>query len=87
MTNIYIQPKNQIEMKVIFVVLSRDEDGTEGIVSAITPMGAMPMVFGHESMLNNVRDSLKQMSKDTGRKLHIVKYAKTDEVETIDCSH
>lgn len=85
--NVYDIPKNEQEMKVIFVVLSRDDDGTEGIVSAMTPMGSMPMVFGHERMLGNVREALKQMSKDTGRKLHIVKYAKTEEVETIDFSH
>jgi hypothetical protein len=85
--NAYHIPKNEQEMKVIFVVLSRDEDGTEGIVSAMTPMGSMPMVFGHEKMLIQVRDALKQMSKDTGRKLHIVKYMKTEEIETIDFSH
>lgn len=83
MTTYYHQPKNEQAMDELYVVLSHDADGTEGIVSAITQMGAMPMVFGHKRMLEPLREQLKVMAKDTGRTLIIAKYKKSEILEKI----
>lgn len=85
--NIYDIPKNEIPMDYLYVALSLDENGNEGIIAASTPMGSIPMVFGHERMLDKVKESLRQMSKDTGQKIYLVKYKKHEELEKIDCSN
>lgn len=85
--NKYHIPKNEQPLKELYVVVSRDEDGNEGVVSAMTHQGAMPMVFGHKRLLNMIRDQLKQMSKDTGKKIYVVKYKQKDVIEIIDSSH
>lgn len=86
MTKYHI-PKNEQPLKDLYVVVSRDDDGNEGIVSAMTPMGGMPMVFGHKRLIEKVRPLLIQMSKDTGRKLHIVRYKQKEVIEIVDASH
>lgn len=86
MTTYHI-PKNEQPLADLYVVVSRDDDGNEGIVSMMTPMGGMPLVFGHKKLLEMVRDNLKQISKDTGKKLYVVKYKKKDVIEIIDSSH
>lgn len=87
MTNKYDITKNEQPMPHLYVVVSRDDDGNEGIVSAITPMGGMPLVFGYERNIEQVRDLLVQMSRDSGKKLYIVKYKEKEVIETIDASH
>ena len=82
MKNVYLDPGHEQKMDEIYVVLSSDENG-EGIVSAITQMGAMPMVFGHKRMLDLIRGQVKQISKETGKKLLVVKYIKTEVIEEI----
>jgi len=84
---IYDIPKNEMPLKELYVVVSRDEEGNEGIVSAMTPMGGMPMVFGHKRLIEKIRPTLLQMSKDTGRKLYIVRYKQKEVMEVIDASH
>lgn len=81
--NIYHNPGNEQKMDELYVVLSQDTNGNEGIVSAITEMGAMPMVFGHERLLAPLREQLKIMSKDTGKTLIIAKFKKSEIIETI----
>ena len=81
--NAYHSPKNEQPMDELYVVLSQDADGTEGIVSAITQMGSMPLVFGHARMLESIKEQLKSMSKDTGRTLIIAKYKKSEIIEKI----
>jgi hypothetical protein len=84
---IYHSPKNEQPMDELYVVLSQDADGHEGIVSAYTQVGAMPMVFGHERMLEPIREQLRIMSKDTGRTLVIAKYKKTEILEKISTAN
>ncbi len=81
--NVYDIPKNEQVLDELYVVLSQDKDGTEGIVSAFTPMGAMPMVFGHHRMLGFAKKQAKVISKETGRTLVIAKYKKSEILETI----
>lgn len=85
MTTYHI-PKNEQEMNELYVALSSDQNG-EGIVSMITEMGGMPIVFGHPRMLEGMKTVLKQISKDTGKKILLVKYIKKEILEEIYYSH
>ncbi len=83
----YHNPKNEQPMDELYVVLSRENDGSEGIVSMITPMGGMPLVFGHIRLLDKIRPTLNQMSKDTGKDMIIAKYRKMEVIEKISASN
>lgn len=87
MTKIYHFTKNEHPIKEFYVVLSRDADGNEGIVSTVTSIGAMPMVFSLPRMLDQVRELLKEMSIETKRKFYIMKYTSREEIEIIDFTH
>lgn len=80
---IYHIPENEQKMDELYVVLSSDEKG-EGIVSMTTPMGAFPMVFGHEKMLHSAKSVALKMAKETGKKLLIVKYTQREIIEEIN---
>lgn len=80
MTIEYHIPENEQMIDELFAVLSSDDKG-EGIVSMMTPQGGMPMIFGHERNLTMIRPLVKRMAKDTGKKLLIVKFTKSQILE------
>jgi len=80
----YHIPKNTQKADEIYAVLSRDNDGNEGIAAAITSLGAMPMVFHHKEILDKLMPIIKKTAKETNRKLHIVKYTQREEIEIIE---
>ena len=82
MTTIYHIPENEQMMDEIYVVLSHDETG-EGICSMMTGHGAMPMVFGHPRLIEKVRPVIQMMVRQTGKKLRLVKYTKTEILEEL----
>lgn len=86
-SKLYHAPKNEVPMDELYVVLSQDNDGTEGIVSAFTPVGAMPMVFGHIRLLEPLKAQLVQMSKDTGKTIVIAKYKRSEILEKISTAN
>ena len=84
----YHIPENQKPLDELYVALSRDKKGNEGIISTIIPeMGAMPMVFGNQKMINNFKDFLKQVARDTGQDIYIMKYKDREVIEHIIGSH
>jgi len=84
--NKYHIPENKIPFEYLYAVLSRDNNGNEGIVSAMSENGAFPMVFGDPMMLKLVKPLVMQLSKDTGRKLYVMKFKKEEQLEVIDFS-
>ena len=78
--NLYHIPENEQKMDEIYVVLSVDDKG-EGICSMMTPQGGMPLVFGHARMLDHIRQIVKGMAKDTGKKIVIAKFTKAEILE------
>lgn len=78
----YHIPENEQLLDNLFAVISKDETG-EGICAMMTPSGGMPMVFGHERMLEMTKKFAKQIAKETGKELRIVKYSKTEVLEVI----
>lgn len=77
---VYHTPNNEQPMDEIYVVLSSDDNG-EGIVSAMTDIGGMPLVFGHARMIPLMKDIAKKMAKDTGKKLVIGKFKRIETEE------
>ena len=80
--NFYHIPENEQVMNEIYVVLSEDDKG-EGICSMMTGQGAMPMVFGHPRMIEKIRPVIQMMVRQTGKKLKLVKYTKSEVLEEL----
>ena len=87
MKNVYLKPKNETPINELYAVLSVDNDGCEGIVSAITPMGAMPMVFSNKRMLDITKEKMKEISSDAGVKLRICKFTTKEIIEEVAGNH
>ncbi len=79
---IYHTPKNEQPMDEIYVVLSQDDTG-EGIISAMTDVGATPLVFGHARMIPLMKNVAKKMAKDTGKKVVIGKFKRIETIEEL----
>jgi hypothetical protein len=77
---IYHIPDNEQIMNELYVVLSSDENG-EGIVSAMNDAGGMPLVFGHARMIPLIKEIVKKMEKETGKKLIMAKFKRIENVE------
>jgi len=83
---IYHVPENEQEMDEIYVVLSKDESG-EGIVAMHTNHGLAPMVFGHKRMVEPTIVVAKKIAKETGKKLTVWKFKKSEMIEEINFQH
>lgn len=78
--DIYHIPENEQVMDEIYAVLSVDENG-EGICSMMAEQGGMPMIFGHERMIEFVRPIINKMVRETGKTIKLVKYKKTEVIQ------
>lgn len=78
--DIYHIPANEQVMDEIYAILSVDENG-EGICSMMTEQGGMPMIFGHERMIEFVKPIINKMVRETGKTLKLVKYKKIEVIQ------
>lgn len=83
MSTCYI-PKNEEIIEDLYVILSRDEDGKEGIVSVITDAGCLPLVFGSKKLIGIMKETAKRISKETQRPLYLMRYVKSEQLEIIN---
>lgn len=77
----YHIPENEQTMDEIYAVLSVDDNGNEGILSLMTEQGGMPMIFGHERMIELVKPIINKMVREAGRTLKLVKYKKIEVIQ------
>ena len=71
--NNYHAPDNEGMIDELYCVLAKDKTG-EGLVSASLDGTHFQLVFGYERMINLVIPLAKQISKETGKKLYLVKF-------------
>jgi hypothetical protein len=79
-------PPNEYPLDTLYVALSRDDKGNEGIISWMSDMGAMPIVFGNIKMIERLEPILKQMSAKAKQKIYIVKYTNKEDLKVIDAT-
>ena len=75
-------PKNEQMLDELYAWISFDEGG-EGIISASIGGQSFPLVFGHTKMIEVTRPTVEQMARQTGKMVRLVKYKKSDVVETL----
>ena len=80
---IYHVPKSEHPMDEIYVALSVDNDGSEGIVAMVKDNSFMPVVFGNKSSIEGCIPLLKDMAKQTGRNIKLYKFKKSEVLQEI----
>lgn len=76
--------KNKNPVEYLYVALSIDENGNEGICAQyIDEIGNLPFVFGYKETLDNYKSLIKDLSKQSGMKIRICKFKKIEILETI----
>ena len=81
--NIYIDHENTKNADNLYVALSSDANG-EGIVAAITKMGAMPLVVADYSLLEKIKPEIQRIATEGNKKIIIVKFNRAEVLEEIN---
>jgi hypothetical protein len=76
-------PENTTVIRELFVFLSVDEKGYEGICGMPSPlMGTMPMVTGDIEIVRNIfQPFAKEMSAMTDKKIRLAKFSTRQNIE------
>jgi hypothetical protein len=73
------KPKNEKVIDEVWIGLSQDADGKNGIIAAMTPgVGVTPMVTGSEKGLPHFRQLAEVVAKDTGSVVKIYKFTRAE---------
>lgn len=75
---------NTLKIEEVFVFISKDEEGNEGVCAFATPNGMMPMVAADKSRLDSLRDIAKQIAQLTNKSVHLIKLSSRENLEEIN---
>lgn len=78
-------PKNEQPICEIHAVVQVDADGNEGI-AGVGEAGVMmlPLVVGYPRLVPMLREAGKQVAKQTGKKLKLVRFTVREDLETYE---
>ena len=70
---VVFDPENTFKIDSVWVFVSRDENGNEGVMAFHNSVGMMPMLTTDEEMVESLKPIAKEMAKHTSKKIHLVK--------------
>jgi hypothetical protein len=79
-------PPNKLHIDAIWVFVSSDKDGNEGVIAIETAAGMMPLIAADEDRLKSLRPIAKQVAAGraaTGKEVKLIKFTMREELETI----
>lgn len=80
-------PKNHMKIDAVWVFISQDEDGNEGIVATSVPIknGTMmlPLVAADEARLQDLKKISKEIERKTKKKIKLIKFTTREDLENI----
>jgi hypothetical protein len=74
-------PKNLHPVKELFVVLSHEDDGTEGIVAHIQGGMVHPLVTGEQQHLTVFKRIASSLAKKSGKETRLCRFTFTETME------
>jgi|SRR6266849_5113092 len=80
-------PPNKLHIDEIFMFISVDDDGNEGVCAFQTASGMMPMIGADLDRIESLRPIAKQLAgiqEYTGKKIRLVKFKVREEMEIIE---
>lgn len=83
MSPIIHDPENKLKIDAVWLFVSRDENGNEGLLAA--PLGEtfMPLVAADPDRVESLRIIAQKMAQMTKKKVHLIKFSVKEEIETI----
>ena len=83
MTSVLHDPKNTFVIENVWVFVSRDEEGNEGVIAAPVGDTLMPFVAADPKRIESLRPMAQHLAKMTKKKIHLVKFSQRTEIEEI----
>jgi hypothetical protein len=72
-------PKNEKVIDYLYVGMSEDPDGKNGICGAMAPgLGAVPMVTASEKVLDEFQRQAVHMARLTGKRIKFYKFVRAE---------
>lgn len=76
-------PKNKLRIDEIYLFVSQDEDGNEGIISFPSKIGQLPLIAADKARLDSLRPAAISMKKLTPKKIVLIKFTTREEIEIL----
>ncbi len=85
MTIVYHDDINQYPIHEVFMFISEDRKGNQGIVmiSATPPFGSMPALTSNRSTAEKMIPTIQGIGKFTNKKIKLVKFVKEADIKVI----
>ena len=78
-------PGNTHRIDNVWVFVSRDENGNEGVIAAPTALGVMPLIAADSERLESLRPLAKSLvDKVPGKKVALIKLTTREEIEVFE---
>lgn len=76
--------RGQIDIEKITAYILRDQDGTEGIVGTVTPMGLMPMIGADIARVTQLETIAQMVADTTGLTITVAEFTVRENVRQIE---
>lgn len=77
-------PENKQKVDCIWMFLSRDEKGNEGILAMPVADGLQfPMLTGDEKLMQKLKPMARMLKQKTQKQIVLVKFSNKEDVETL----
>lgn len=76
--------RGQIDIEKITAYILRDQDGTEGIVGTVTPMGLMPMIGADIARITQLETIAQMVADTTGLTITVAEFTVRENVRQIE---
>lgn len=83
MTTILIEPENTFRIDTVWMAISVDEQGNEGLCAMFDGKSWFPLIASDEKRLEWVIRNAKLMAKNSRNTIKIIKFTTREEIEVI----
>jgi hypothetical protein len=75
--------KGQINIEKLTAFIMRDQDGTEGIIGSLTPIGMMPLIGADLDRIAQIEPIAQRVADTTGLSITVAEFSVRENVREI----
>jgi dihydroorotase-like cyclic amidohydrolase len=83
MSTVLLEPENTLRIDAVWMAISVDENGNEGVCAAEINGMWMPLVAADEARLEQIIATARRIAQVTKRQIKIIKLTTREEIEVI----
>lgn len=76
--------RGQFKIETITAFIAVDDDGTEGVVGTMTPMGMMPMIAADEDRLKSLEPKAQVIATETKKTITLARFSVRTDLRQIE---